>query len=126
MSNRSKVGNDFIKIDKEKAELRIKSVGSKKKKMGPPSKKKLTDKARDVIEKDKSEGKMSSFSKVAKMLTNEGFTGAAGEKGKVHATKVRKKLNRKIFKGGESKQVPKSMNMGGVLKNRGGTYKGTY
>jgi|TARA_R110001592_G_scaffold126558_1_gene337948 hypothetical protein len=101
-------------------------AGKDKKKMGPPSKKKLTDKARDVIEKDKSEGKMSSFSKVAKMLTNEGFTGAAGEKGKVHATKVRKKLNRKIFKGGESKQVPKSMNMGGVLKNRGGTYKGTY
>ena len=126
MSNRSKVGKDFIKKDKEKAELRIKSVGSKKKKMGPPSKKKLTDKARDVIEKDKSEGKMSSFSKVAKMLTNEGFTGAAGEKGKVHATKVRKKLNREIFKGGQAKQVPKSMNMGGVMKARGGTFKGTY
>jgi hypothetical protein len=97
-----------------------------KKKMGPPSKKKLTDKARDIIQKDKSENKMSSFNKVSKMLTKEGFTGGAGEKRKVHATDKRKKLNREIFKGGQAKQVPVFMNMGGVLKNRGGTFKGTY
>ncbi len=54
------------------------------------------------------------------------FPCGAGEKRKVHATDKRKKLNREIFKGGQAKQVPVFMNMGGVLKNRGGTFKGTY
>ena len=39
--------------------------GKVKKKFGPPSKKKLTDKARNIIRKDKSENKMSSFNKVS-------------------------------------------------------------
>ena len=92
--------------------------GKVKKKFGPPSKKKLTDKARNIIRKDKSENKMSSFNKVSKMLTKEGFTGAAGEKGKVHATDRRKKLNREIFKGGQAKQTPVFMKEGGKTKSR--------
>jgi len=80
----------------------------------PPSKKSLTDKARDIIEKNSSYN--SSFNKVADMLTKKGFTGAAGEKGKVSATERRKKLNRDIFKGGQSKQVPQGMRVGGEAK----------
>ena len=108
--------NEMTDYDKEQF------LKSKKMKLGgeatsnPPSKKKLTDKARDIIEKDKSENKMSSFSKVADMLTKQGFTGAAGEKGKVSATERRKKLNRDIFKGGQSKQVPQGMRVGGEAK----------
>ena len=40
--------------------------------------------------------------------------------------KSRKKLNKEITKEARAKQVPKSMNMGGVMKARGGTFKGTY
>ena len=86
-----------------------------KNKIGPPSKKELTDKAREIIRKDKSENKMSSFNKVSAMLTKEGFTGAQGEKGKVHATDARKKFNREIFKGGQSKQIPAMMKEGGEV-----------
>ena len=92
--------------------------GGNTKKVGPPSKKKLTDKARNIIRKDKSENKMSSFIKVADMLTKQGFTGAAGEKRKVHATDRRKKLNREIFKGGEAKQTPAFMKEGGKAKSK--------
>ena len=96
-----------------------KKIAGKPKKMelggeatsNPPSKKSLTDKARDIIEKNSSYN--SSFNKVADMLTKKGFTGAAGEKGKVSATERRKKLNRDIFKGGQSKQVPQGMRVGG-------------
>jgi len=99
-----------------------KKIAGKPKKMelggeatsNPPSKKSLTDKARDIIEKNSSYN--SSFNKVADMLTKKGFTGAAGEKGKVSATERRKKLNRDIFKGGQSKQVPQGMRVGGEAK----------
>jgi hypothetical protein len=38
----------------------------------------------------------------------------------------RQKLIKELKKKAEAKQIPKSMNMGGVMKNRGGTFKGTF
>ena len=52
MSNRSKVGKKFLKKDKETAELRIKAEAKKKlTESGPPSKKELVDKSRDIVSK---------------------------------------------------------------------------
>jgi hypothetical protein len=150
MSNRSKVGKDFIKKDKEKAELKAKAKDRQKnKKMSPPSMKELSDKARDIVSKEKGKptrrkpnfskevsdklnrGEKNVFSgfKISKMLDDK--MGHIGQK-ELSEDKTgnllyrRKKLFKDVKKAGEAKQVPKSMNMGGVMKARGGTFKGTY
>jgi len=151
MSNRSKVGGKFLKKDKKAAELRIKAEAKKKlTESGPPSKKELVDKSRDIVSKLKGR-KRSPRTSVDKKTSNKinqniGSSHASFEIGNMTDKRLgkitqkmvrpsedksdilyrRQKLNRDIKKEGESKQVPKSMNMGGVLKNRGGMFKGTY
>jgi len=148
MSNRSKVGKDFIKKDKEKAELRAKAkVKEKINKSGPPSKKELVNKARDLMSKRETmitSSKSPNLSKkvnqklnkydlssrasmdIGRMLDNR--MGSIGQRlsNVSEPLRDRQKLIEELKKKGAAKQVPKSMNMGGVMKARGGTFKGTY
>ena len=130
MSNRSKVGKDFIKKDKEKAELRIKSVGSKKKKMGPPSKKELVDDARNSIQDREKRKKLFPNHDISQSINKKlgkpasQFSGKYSrykDKESLYAQKRgRKKLDKEITKEATAKQVPKSMNKGGIVKMQGG------
>ena len=149
MSNRSKVGKDFIKKDKEKAELRAKAkVKEKINKSGPPSKKELVDKATNLMSKretmrssafpnvnEKSRKNLKKFELTSKATRDIGnmldnrikrvtqsdlLSNVSSPLGK------RQKLIKELKKKGAAKQIPKSMNMGGVMKARGGTFKGTY
>ena len=137
MSNRSKVGKDFIKKDKETAELRIKAEKkAENKKMSPPSKKELVDDARNSIQDREKRKKLFPDHDISQSISKKlgkpasQFSGKYSrykDKESLYAQKRgRKKLDKEITKEATAKQVPKSMNMGGVLKNRGGTYKGTY
>ena len=147
MANRSKVGKDFIKKDKEKAELRAKAKAKEKlNKSGPPSKKELVDKARNIVSKLKGR-KRSPRTSVDKKTSNKinqniGSSHASFDIGNMTDKRLgnitqkmvrpsedksnilyrRQKLNKDIKKEGESKQVPKSMKKGGLVsppKKRG-------
>jgi len=150
MSNRSKVGKDFVKKDKEKAALRIKAKAKEKlTKSGPPSKKELVDKAANLMSKRetmRTEGANKQFGeRVAKRLREYGLSsratmdiknmlddriksvGLSDLRSNVsEPLRKRKKLIRELKKEGAARQVPAMMNMGGVMKKRGGTFKGTF
>ena len=133
MSNRSKVGKDFIKKDKETAELRIKAEKkAENKKMSPPSKKELVDDARNSIQdREKRNILFASHDIVQSINEKLGkpisyYSRNLDKKSRKAQIRGRKKLVKAVDKEATAKQVPKSMNMGGVLKNRGGMFKGTY
>ena len=133
MSNRSKVGKDFIKKDKETAELRIKAEKkAENKKMSPPSKKELVDDARNSIQdREKRNILFASHDIVQSINEKLGkpisyYSRNLDKKSRKAQIRGRKKLVKAVDKEATAKQVPKSMNMGGVLKNRGGMFKRTY
>ena len=133
MSNRSKVGKDFIKKDKETAELRIKAEKkAENKKMSPPSKKELVDDARNSIQDREKRKKLFASHDIVQSINEKlgkpisYYSRNLDKKSRKAQIRGRKKLVKAVDKEATAKQVPKSMNMGGVLKNRGGTYKGTY
>jgi ribosome-binding factor A len=107
---------------------------AKDKKMGPPSKKELVDKARDAIQSQEERKTLFPTSDIRQSTDKKLGDPKTYFTGRQHSTeeslkaqkKSRKKLNKEITKEARAKQVPKSMNMGGVLKNRGGMFKGTY
>ena len=136
------------KKQKEVAELKRKAKAKEKlKKSGPPSKKELVDKATNLMSKRETmitSSKSPNLSKkinqklnkydlssrasrdIGSMLDNR--IGSVGQRLSNVSSPLRKrqKLIKELKKKGAAKQIPKSMNMGGVLKNRGGTFKGTY
>jgi hypothetical protein len=133
MSNRSKVGKDFIKKDKETAELRIKAEKkAKNKKMSPPSKKELVDDARNSIQDREKRKKLFASHDIVQSINEKlgkpisYYSRNLDKKSREAQIRGRKKLVKAVDKEATAKQVPKSMNMGGVLKNRGGMFKGTY
>ena len=133
MSNRSKVGKDFIKKDKETAELRIKAEKkAENKKMSPPSKKELVDDARNSIQDREKRKKLFASHDIVQSINEKlgkpisYYSRNLDKKSREAQIRGRKKLVKAVDKEATAKQVPKSMNMGGVMKSRGGTYKGTY
>ena len=133
MSNRSKVGKDFIKKDKETAELRIKAEKkAENKKMSPPSKKELVDDARNSIQDREKRKKLFASHDIVQSINEKlgkpisYYSRNLDKKSREAQIRGRKKLVKAVDKEATAKQVPKSMNMGGVMKARGGTYKGTY
>tara|TARA_R110000764_G_scaffold204025_1_gene289266 strand:+ start:150 stop:551 length:402 start_codon:yes stop_codon:yes gene_type:complete len=133
MSNRSKVGKDFIKKDKETAELRIKAEKkAENKKMSPPSKKELVDDARNSIQDREKRKKLFASHDIVQSINEKlgkpisYYSRNLDKKSRKAQIRGRKKLVKAVDKEATAKQVPKSMNMGGVLKNRGGMFKGTY
>ena len=133
MSNRSKVGKDFIKKDKETAELRIKAEKkAENKKMSPPSKKELVDDARNSIQDREKRKKLFASHDIVQSINEKlgkpisYYSRNLDKKSRKAQIRGRKKLVKAVDKEATAKQVPKSMNMGGVMKARGGTYKGTY
>ena len=133
MSNRSKVGKKFLKKDKETAELRIKAEKkAENKKMSPPSKKELVDDARNSIQDREKRKKLFASHDIVQSINEKlgkpisYYSRNLDKKSRKAQIRGRKKLVKAVDKEATAKQVPKSMNMGGVLKNRGGTYKGTY
>ena len=134
---------------KEVAELKRKAKAKEKlTKSGPPSKKELVDKAANLMSKretmrssafptvnEKSRKNLKKFELTSKATRDVGnmldnrikrvtqsdlLSNVSSPLGK------RQKLIKELKKKGAAKQIPKSMNMGGVMKARGGTYKGTY
>jgi len=133
MSNRSKVGKKFLKKDKETAELRIKAEKkAKNKKMSPPSKKELVDDARNSIQDREKRKKLFASHDIVQSINEKlgkpisYYSRNLDQKSRKAQIRGRKKLVKAVDKEATAKQVPKSMNMGGVLKNRGGMFKGTY
>ena len=150
MSNRSKVGKDFVKKDKEKAALRIKAKAKEKlTKSGPPSKKELVDKAANLMSKrekmrsgrsfevmsDRVRNKLREYdlsSKATRDIANmldkriKSVDQSDLRSNVSEPLRKRQKLIRELKKEAATKQVPAMMNMGGVMKNRGGTFKGIY
>ena len=133
MSNRSKVGKKFLKKDKETAELRIKAEKkAENKKMSPPSKKELVDDARNSIQDREKRKKLFASHDIVQSINEKlgkpisYYSRNLDKKSRKAQIRGRKKLVKAVDKEATAKQVPKSMNMGGVLKNRGGMFKGTY
>ena len=133
MSNRSKVGKKFLKKDKETAELRIKAEKkAENKKMSPPSKKELVDDARNSIQDREKRKKLFASHDIVQSINEKlgkpisYYSRNLDKKSREAQIRGRKKLVKAVDKEATAKQVPKSMNMGGVLKNRGGMFKGTY
>ena len=123
------------KKQKEVAELKVKAKDKQKnKKMSPPSKKELVDKSRDSIQFQEKRKILFPNQDIRKSMDKKLGDPKTYFTGRQHSTKdslvaqkkSRKKLNKEITKEARAKQVPKSMNMGGVMKARGGTFKGTY
>ena len=123
------------KKQKEVAKLKVKAKDRQKnKKMSPPSKKELVDKARDSIQFQEKRKILFPNHDIRKSMDKKLGDPKTYFTGRQHSTKdslvaqkkSRKKLNKEITKEARAKQVPKSMNMGGVMKARGGTFKGTY
>ena len=125
------------KKQKEVAELKVKAEDRQKnKKMSPPSKKELVDDARNSIQDREKRKKLFPNHDISQSINKKlgkpasQFSGKYSrykDKESLYAQKRgRKKLDKEITKEATAKQVPKSMNMGGVLKNRGGMFKGTY
>ncbi len=137
------------KKQKEVAELKRKAKAKEKlTKSGPPSKKELVDKAANLMSKretmrssafptvnEKSRKNLKKFELTSKATRDVGnmldnrikrvtqsdlLSNVSSPLGK------RQKLIKELKKKGAAKQIPKSMNMGGVMKARGGTFKGTY
>jgi len=137
------------KKQKEVAELKRKAKAKEKlTKSGPPSKKELVDKTANLMSKretmrssafptvnEKSRKNLKKFELTSKATRDVGnmldnrikrvtqsdlLSNVSSPLGK------RQKLIKELKKKGAAKQIPKSMNMGGVMKARGGTFKGTY
>ena len=143
MSNRSKVGKDFVNKDKEKSELRAKAKAKEKlNKSGPPSKKELVDKARDLMSKretkrssafphasEQSRKDLKKFQMTSKASRDVGDmlnkrikrVGQSDLLSNVSDPLFkRQKLIKELKKSGAAKQIPKSMNKGGIVKMQGG------
>ena len=137
------------KKQKEVAELKRKAKAKEKlTKSGPPSKKELIDKATNLMSK-RENMRSSAFPNVneksrKQLKVNELKSKATRDISNMLDNRIKKvtqsdllsnvseplrkrqKLIKELKDKGSAKQIPKSMNMGGVMKARGGTFKGTY